>query len=312
MTGSEKRFPLWFAAVLGLVAFSLLFVIEVDSFRKAASDEVLRRGLLMAVLFGVCMVVLVYLFTRHMTRRIDSRMRQLEIAAANETFRREFTSDVTHELKSPVTAILGSVEMLDDGTEMSEIERKELFGIIKTEAARLNALVGDVLALARTEIEESRGGADLVRMNLADLVTDVLLRETPKAKARHVALEAEGVADAWIRGDAERLEDVLVNLIENALRYSGSDRIAVKMSRGEGNVTVSVCDYGIGIPSEHLDHVFERFYRVDKARSRSLGGTGLGLAIVKHTVRLHGGDVSVESDPGRKTVFSFTVPQDHG
>ena len=111
-----------------------------------------------------------------------------------------------------------------------------------------------------------------------------------------------------VNGDACRLEEVLQNLIANALRYSGTDRIEVASVASRDKVTVTVCDFGIGIAEQHLPHLFERFYRVNKSRSRTLGGTGLGLAIVKHIVRLHGGDVFVSSRPGVKTTFGFTLP----
>ena len=111
-----------------------------------------------------------------------------------------------------------------------------------------------------------------------------------------------------MRGDAGRLEEVLLNLIGNALRYSGSERLEIASAASGGTVTVTVSDFGIGIAAEHLPHLFERFYRVNKSRSRTLGGTGLGLAIVKHIVRLHGGDVFVTSRPGEKTTFGFTLP----
>ena len=110
-----------------------------------------------------------------------------------------------------------------------------------------------------------------------------------------------------IQGDAQLLEQAVVNLVENALRYSGSDRIEIASAKTETGVEISVTDYGIGIPAEHLSHLFERFYRVDKARSRELGGTGLGLAIVKHIALLHGGSVSVASRPAERTTFTMRL-----
>ena len=272
------------------------------------SERLAAGGLLAALFFGACLVALVYLWTRRMTRRLERQSRQLEIATANEAFRREFTSNVTHELKSPLTAILGAVEMLGDGTALSDEERKELFGIVRSECARLGSLVGDVLSLAQIERTTSENAADFTRVDLADVVSAVLARECPKARAAHVTLGCARNDAAVVRGDASRLEEALGNLVENALRYSGSDRIRLTSTATGPRVTVAVTDFGIGIPAKHLPHLFERFYRVNKSRSRTLGGTGLGLAIVKHIVQLHGGDVAVESDPGRQTTFSFTLP----
>lgn len=273
------------------------------------SERLAAGGLLAALLLGACLVLLVYLFTRRLTRRLDAQSRELEIATANETFRREFTSNVAHELKSPLTAILGAVEMLGDGTALADDERRELFDIIRSESGRLGSLVGDVLSLAQIEREQAENAADFARVNLADVVSAVLAREEPKARAAHVTLDGARNDSVDIRGDATRLEDALANLIENALRYSGSDVIRVTSAAAGAHVTVSVTDFGIGIPAQHLPHLFERFYRVNKSRSRTLGGTGLGLAIVKHIVQLHGGGVAVESVPGRQTTFSFTLPR---
>ncbi len=275
------------------------------------SERLAAGGLLAALLLGGCLVLLVYLFTRRLTRRLDAQAQQLEIATANETFRREFTSNVTHELKSPLTAILGAVEMLGDGTALADDERKELFDIIRSESGRLGSLVGDVLSLAQIEREQAENAADFARVNLADVVSAVLTREVPKAHAAHVKLDCARNDNVVVRGDAPRLEDALANLIENALRYSGSDVIRVTSAAAGAHVTVSVTDFGIGIPAVHLPHLFERFYRINKSRSRALGGTGLGLAIVKHIVQLHGGDVAVTSVPGRQTTFSFTLPLPH-
>lgn len=272
------------------------------------SERLAAYGLLAAVFLGASVVFLVFLFTRQLTRRIDAQTRELAVAVANERFRREFTSNVTHELKSPITAVLGAVEMLGDGTALSDAERRELFDIIRTESRRLGSLVQDVLALAQIEREQLQDTLPQTSVPLDTLVRTVFTQEKAKARAQNIRLELVRNDAATVRGDATRLEEVLVNLIGNALRYSGSDTVRVSSAVSGTQVTVSVTDFGVGIPAAHLPHLFERFYRVNKSRSRALGGTGLGLAIVKHIVQLHGGEVSVSSDPGRKTVFSFTLP----
>lgn len=272
------------------------------------SERIAAGGLLTAILLGASVVLLVFFFTRRLTRHLDAQARELTIAVANERFRREFTSNVTHELKSPITAILGAVEMLDDGTALSDTERKELFDIIRAESARLGSLTQDVLALAQIEREQQMAANDLVPIPFDELVRTVVTHEEAKARIQQVRLDLAQNDPATVRGDAARLEEALVNLIENALRHSGSDLIRITSVISNGRVTVSVTDFGIGIPAEHLPHLYERFYRINKSRSRALGGTGLGLAIVKHIVQLHGGEVAVASDPGRQTTFSFTLP----
>ncbi|MBQ6141083.1 MAG: hypothetical protein IJI54_07325, partial [Kiritimatiellae bacterium] len=245
------------------------------------SQRLAWAGLCAAVAMGACVIVLVFVVTRRLTRRLDEQSRKLEIAAANERFRREFTTNVTHELKSPLTAIQGAVDVLGDGSGLSEEERKDLFGIIHGESSRLGSLVGDVLSLAQIEQEEIEHSHDFADVPLAELVDAVATREQAKANAAHVKIAVvRNDDDVHVKGDVGRLEEILENLIDNALRYSGSDRIDVSSAATPTEVTVSVTDFGIGIPAEHIPHIFERFYRVNKSRSRSLGGTGLGLAIV--------------------------------
>ncbi len=273
------------------------------------SERLAWAGLTAALAMGACIILLVFVISRRMTKRLDNQSKQLEIAAANETFRREFTSNVTHELKSPLTALQGAVEILGDGSDLSAEEQRDLFAIIHKESGRLGSLVGDVLSLAQIEQEEGRHTRDFADVPLAELIDVVVADEQVKAAAANVRLEVVRNDDVHVQGDACRLEEVLRNLIDNALRYSGSERIEIASVASPTGVKVSVTDFGIGIPDEHLPHIFERFYRVNKSRTRSLDGTGLGLAIVKHLVQLHGGTVSVTSSPGLRTIFSFTLPR---
>ena len=253
------------------------------------SERLAWAGVAVAGVLGAFVVMLVFVLTRRLAGRLDEQ------------------ANVTHELKSPLTAILGAVEMLGDGSQLSEEERADLLGIISGESGRLGRLVGDVLSLAQIEREEDENVGSFEAVSLDDLVASVVDLEQSKA-AGQVRIEITRNDAASVKGDACRLEEVLQNLIANALRYSGTDRIEVASVASRDKVTVTVCDFGIGIAEQHLPHLFERFYRVNKSRSRTLGGTGLGLAIVKHIVRLHGGDVFVSSRPGVKTTFGFTLP----
>lgn len=272
------------------------------------SERLVCMGLATAGLVGALIVALVFWLTHRLSRRLADRERQLEVVTESERFRREFTSNVTHELKSPITAILSAVEMLGDGSRLSEDERRELFGIIRGECRRLGSLVGDVLSLAQLEREEALRSRDLAELPFGELMATVVSQLQPKARAARIRLELVRNDAVCVNGDALRLEDAVRNLIDNAIRYSGSDRIEVSSAAADGRVEVRVSDFGVGIPAEHLPHVFERFYRVNKSRSRALGGTGLGLAIVKHVIQLHGGSVSVRSVPGVRTDFSLALP----
>lgn len=268
-----------------------------------------RNGLLAAALFGACTVALIFYLTRRLATRVELQDIQLAAARANEVFRRDFTSNVSHELRTPLTAILGAVEMMEDAETLSPEDRADLQRIIRTQASRLNALAKDVLSLARIESAQTEDKSrDFADISIPDILKNVQTLETPRAEEKGVRLTATCPEPLHIRGDADLIEQALVNLIENALRYSGSDRIDVVARQAGGSLVLSVTDYGIGIPARHLPHIFERFYRVDKARSRSVGGTGLGLAIVKHIAILHGGTVSVESVQGARTQFKLVLP----
>ena len=271
--------------------------------------QLARNGLVAAAVIGACAVVLVFFLTRRLATRVELQDVQLAAARANEVFRRDFTSNVSHELRTPLTAILGAVEMMEDAETLSPENRADLQRIIRTQASRLNALAKDVLSLARIECEQTEDKSrDFADICIPDILKNVQTLEAPRAEEKGVRLAATCPEPLHIRGDADLIEQALVNLIENALRYSGSDRIDIAARKADGSLVLSVTDYGIGIPARHLPHIFERFYRVDKARSRSVGGTGLGLAIVKHIAILHGGTVSVESVQGSRTQFKLVLP----
>lgn len=254
-----------------------------------------RFGFAIAGVLGALMALLVLRFTR----RIDA-------AKANEAFRREFTANVTHELRTPLTSILGAAEILKDDSRLTEAEKRELVSIVGEQAERLSALAKDILSLAQLERSEAARQIEFAEVDCARLVEAVVRLVRHKAKAQGVALETR-VDARVVRGDAQLLQEALLNLVENALRYSGSKRVVIRVAPDAKKVVLSVTDFGVGIAKEHLARLFERFYRVDKARSRSLGGTGLGLAIVKHIARLHGGSVSVDSTPGIETTFRLTI-----
>lgn len=225
-----------------------------------------------------------------------------------ERMRTEFVANVSHELRTPLTSIRGFAETLleeDPGPET----RRRFLEIVYREASRLSDLIEDLLDLSR--IESGRMAMRPAPVAVDVLVADVLDRHQRRARAAELTLESRvppGLPPVW--GDRDRLAQVLHNLVDNAIRYTpAGGRVTVTAEPSpEGFVTVSVTDTGIGIAREHLPRVFERFYRVDRARSRSSGGTGLGLSIVKHIVELHGGAVSVESEPGRGSTFRFSVP----
>jgi len=226
-----------------------------------------------------------------------------------ENMRRDFVANVSHELRTPVTVIKGYAETLLDGALESDPVRAVRFvEIISSHAERLTNLINDILTLSSLETKEA-----LLELNPLDVSGTIakscmLLQE--RAAQKNIAVNNESIGGALPRvmADQGRLEQVMVNLLENAIKYTPDGGTIRLFTEDDGAyVRVSVADSGIGIPFKDLPRIFERFYRVDEARSREQGGTGLGLAIVKHIVQLHGGNVSVTSDPGQGSVFSFTL-----
>jgi two-component system phosphate regulon sensor histidine kinase PhoR len=232
-----------------------------------------------------------------------TRLKQLENA------RQEFVANVSHELRTPLSLIKGYVETLLDGArDNPEVATKFLTSIDRN-AERLRLLIEDLLTMS--ELESGRMSFNLQAVRLQSVIDKVLADFKARAQARHVTLVADA-PDLSVRADPDRLEQVLGNLIDNAIKYGRADGTVAVSTRAVdgGQIEVSVRDDGPGIPPPALERVFERFYRVDKARSRDQGGTGLGLAIVKHLVQSHGGKVWATSEVGRGATFCFTVPQD--
>jgi two-component system phosphate regulon sensor histidine kinase PhoR len=221
-----------------------------------------------------------------------------------ERIKKEFVVNVTHELRTPLTAIKGFVETLD---EKKDKKKQNYLRIIKRNTDRLIRIVEDLLSL--TELEEKEFPLEREEVNLNELAESVLKIFEQEAKEKDLYLKL--LADEklpLVRADSFRLEQMFVNLLDNGLKYTEKGGVTVGLKSKEGEVIIEVEDTGIGIAAEHLPRIFERFYTVDKARSRKLGGTGLGLSIVKHIVLLHGGKIQVKSDLGLGTKFTVTLP----
>ncbi|HBA88994.1 MAG TPA: PAS domain-containing sensor histidine kinase [Geobacter sp.] len=227
-----------------------------------------------------------------------------------ERIRRDFVANVSHELRTPVTVIKGYAETLLSGALADDPKRSERFlGIIQNHADRLSNLVRDLLALS--ELESGEVGLQIQSIHVEAAVKHALLLVAQRSEEKGITLEYAGATGALcVSADDRKLEQVLINLLENAVKYSGhGGKVTVEAEEEGDMVKISVRDSGIGIPVKDLPRLFERFYRVDEARSRDQGGTGLGLSIVKHIVQAHGGRVSVESAPGVGSVFCFTLPK---
>lgn len=226
-----------------------------------------------------------------------------------EKVRRDFVANVSHELRTPVSNIKGYTETLLDGALKDEKHSEEFVGIIKSNSERLASLIDDLLDLS--QLESGKLDLHLLPCSVKSVIEKTCKEAKKKAEAKSISIKLKvPVSLPEIMADENLLTQALFNLLDNAIKYT-EEKGAVTISAAEEgeSVRVSVADNGTGIPEKALPRIFERFYRVDKARSRDLGGTGLGLSIVKHIIQEHGGEVSVESQVGQGSIFSFTVPK---
>lgn len=245
-----------------------------------------------------------------------------------EHVRQEFLSNVSHELRTPLTAILAFVETLEAGAIDDAESAHRFLAIIRKNASRMNELIGDILELSA--IEAGNVSVRAEQVELKPVVNDVISSLAKKVESQGVSVVNAVGQEATVLADARRLEQMLTNLVENAIKFnrengqvtirfeSGGSRGSPHASKGSvptiQNETrardrIIVEDTGEGIPAQHLERLFERFYRVDRARSREMGGTGLGLAIVKHLARAHGGEVTVTSEVGTGSTFTIELPR---
>jgi len=224
-----------------------------------------------------------------------------------ERLRREFVANVSHELKSPLTAIRSLTETLLTGALEDAANRHRFVTLVDEEAARLGRLIEDLLQLSQIESQPVTPRVQAVP--LRPLVQEVFATLQPELAKRRVRVSMT-LKEQWVvQADSDRLRQVLMNLLDNAIKYNREGGSITVTAEPEGQLLrIGVADTGIGIPAEDAPRIFERFYRVDKARSRELGGTGLGLSIVKHIVESHGGTVTVTTRPGEGSTFSFTLP----
>jgi two-component system phosphate regulon sensor histidine kinase PhoR len=223
--------------------------------------------------------------------------------------RRDFVANASHELRTPLTSIRGFVEALEDGALREEETAQRFLGKIRTHADRMTALVDDLLELSRLE----SGGRPpaLQETRVVEVVEDVVASFADPATRKNITLRRVDRGAPLVMADPDRLRRILENLVDNAVKYTPEGgRVEVTThSLPDGSAQIEVADNGPGIAAEHLPRIFERFYRVDKARSRALGGTGLGLSIVRHLAEGMGASVSVDSQPGRGARFSVLIPR---
>jgi two-component system phosphate regulon sensor histidine kinase PhoR len=232
-----------------------------------------------------------------------TRMKKLE------NIRRDFVANVSHELKTPITSIKGYVETLLQGALDRREDAQRFLEIVASQSDRLDAIIDDLLALSRLEREEDRSEIELEHSRIGNVLEAAVAASQTAAAANEITIQRDCPEELATRVNAPLLEQAVANLIDNACKYSPpKSTVWVDAAEENGEVVIRVRDRGCGIDRQHLDRIFERFYRVDKARSRKLGGTGLGLAIVKHIVHAHAGRVDVESVRDQGSTFTIYMP----
>ncbi len=256
---------------------------------------VMAAGLVLMLIQGYFNIIKPY------SDKIKALEEAAEESKAAEMLRREFVANVSHELKTPLTSISGFIETLQAGASEDPEIRHKFIDIIAIETARLKRLIEDLLVLSDIENRRESDGSEFDIKRAIENTVEAL---KPISHAKNVTVITELEENLKIAGSVDRFRQMMVNLIENAVKYSDEGgRIWVKASTSGRKITVSVRDEGIGIAPEHHERLFERFYRVDKSRSKKAGGTGLGLSIVKHIAVLFGASLNVESQVGEGTEF---------
>ena len=262
----------------------------------------------MMIIAVVCLAVLLFVGVQgyfYIIKPYSLKVRKMEAAAEESkkaaAIRKEFVANVSHELKTPLTSISGFIETLQAGAAENPEIRTRFIDIIAIETARLKRLIEDLLVLS--DIESKKETAECA-FNVKDAINSTVETLDPIAADKNITILTELEEKIYITGSVDRFCQMMMNLIENAIKYSDDGgRIWIKAYEDDDEITVLVSDEGIGIAPEHHERLFERFYRVDKSRSKKAGGTGLGLSIVKHIAALFGADLKVESRIGEGTTF---------
>ncbi len=272
-----------------LVTATMLFVAVVYE------NDIVIPGL--AVVF-VAMALFAVLLSRLTTEKIVDEL-QVDMVE-NTKMRQEFTANVTHELKTPLTSISGYAELIETGMA-SEADITRFAQGIHTNANRLIILINDIIRLSELDSEEDEIITE--ELDLYEMASTCVEMLEPSAEKHHVTIALTG-EHCHIKANKMMMEELLYNLCDNAIRYNNiNGSVTVNVRKDKADTVLTVTDTGIGIPKEHQERIFERFYRVDKSRSKSTGGTGLGLAIVKHIIVKHHAKLEVESEVGRGTVM---------
>jgi two-component system phosphate regulon sensor histidine kinase PhoR len=266
-------------------------VVKISNGELDTEIKVSKEGLLHEISIAI----------KQMTLKLKNQIVRLKKL---EEYRSIFVQDMTHEIKTPIATINSAIELLNTKNSITGSDR-ECFDIILSQTDNINKLINDILTLSEIELEQTNENKNFTTFNLNTMVEKAI---------SYINIQNANICflpkcNLEIFANEDLLITAVINLLNNAIKYSQSSKIDVITEQENGNIIISVKDYGIGIQENHLDKLFTRFYRADKARSRQSGGTGLGLAIVKHIAQLHKGNVDVESEIGKGTTFKIILPK---
>ena len=295
---------MWLSVMAIFLVYAVVFILFEDYNRKFVMpfNEVSDWQLL--VFSIVVMAGLGFLLYRY-AHRMDERISR-EQAEKENRLRRELTHNISHELKTPVASILGYTDTILESPDISEDMKRLFIERTNVQAKRLSALLQDISALNRMDYAKDMIAVE--RVDVSALFADILQETTLAVQRREMSVKNYLPQNIIVRGNRSLLYSIFRNLIDNAVNYAGQDTtIEVSATEQQGLWLFTFSDNGIGIPAEHLPRIFERFYRIDKGRSRDMGGTGLGLAIVKNAVMLHGGTINVSTPATGGLTFEFTL-----
>ena len=295
---------MWLSVMAIFLVYAVVFILFEDYNRKFVMpfNEVSDWQLL--VFSIVVMAGLGFLLYRY-AHRMDERISR-EQAEKENRLRRELTHNISHELKTPVASILGYTDTILESPDISEDMKRLFIERTNVQAKRLSALLQDISALNRMDYAKDMIAVE--RVDVSALFADILQETTLAVQRKAMSVKNYLPQNIIVRGNRSLLYSIFRNLIDNAVNYAGQGTtIEVSATEQQGLWLFTFSDNGIGIPAEHLPRIFERFYRIDKGRSRDMGGTGLGLAIVKNAVQLHGGTINVSSPATGGLTFEFTL-----
>ena len=301
LTEGRKMF---FSVMAIFVVYAIIFIIFEDYDRTYLEpfNEISDWHLL---LFSFVVILLLGILLHRYTKRMDERINK-EQEEKKTQMRRELTQNIAHELKTPVASILGYTETIIENPGMSEETRQQFIARTNAQAQRLTALLQDISTLNRMDYAPE--ALSMERVDVAEIVEEVIEETALDVEQKHMSIRNCLPQSIIIEGNQSLIYSIFRNLVDNAVSYAG-DGATIEISAVDcfDCYHFTFADNGCGIEPEHLSRIFERFYRIDKGRSRALGGTGLGLSIVKNAVMLHGGDIVANNVPGGGLIFDFDL-----